>query len=141
MHAIHYTYDVKIAQGSELLREEMLGEHFPSIGELVVTSRLFDDYEVCEKAFTGLLSVLCAANTQATKKNHVIVTKSNPIHAEGAVVHPEENWDKYTVMRAFVADAEALQAKTLKFNIIGQIKVDPTTVEMVKELAIDAPTQ
>lgn len=141
MNSIQYTYDVKIATGSELLDEQMLGEHFPSIGELVVTSRRFDDYAVCEKAFTSLLSVLCAANTQATKKNHVIVTKNNPIHIEGAPVPSEENWDKYTVVRAFIADAQELQKQMLKFNIVGQIKVDMVGIEFVKSLASGTPSQ
>jgi hypothetical protein len=54
-----------------------------------------------------------------------VVTKLNPIlDPSGKMPIKGEEWDHYTVMRAYVADADELKKTNLKFSMMAQIRVD-----------------
>ena len=133
MQNLNFQYDIKLVNGSELLKDRLFGACFPGIGEMIVASKTFNDYTECEKAFTGLLAVLASLSTQLTEKNYVIVTKANPDYSakpeDAGTINGEAPWDKSTLMRAYVADADALKQKQLVFGVMGHIKIDPLQLE------------
>jgi hypothetical protein len=121
----NYTYDLKIGLGADLLTSGAFSEALPNCGEIVVTSKNFGDYETCERHLTGLLTTLTQAENSIGGKNHVVVTKLNPIlDPSGKMPIKGEEWDHYTVMRAYVADADELKKTNLKFSMMAQIRVD-----------------
>lgn len=127
-----FSYDVKISHGSALLSHDLFGNCFPRVAEMVITSKQFEGYEECASAMTNLLAVMAALNTRITERNHVIVTKTNPMLANPpGKVNADEQWESSTLMRAFVADADALKASTLQYDIVGQIKLAEDSSELI----------
>ncbi len=125
MTPANYNYDVKIGYGADLIKTGPLSQSFPNCGELVITSKPFQDYNACENALSGLMSALTYIETKFSTKNHVIVTKINPILDNSGKKHADaDTWDKHTVMRAYVADSEELKKATLNYHVFGQIRVD-----------------
>ncbi len=121
----NFNYDVKIGYGADILKTGPLSKSFANCGELIITSKPFSDYEACEKSLSNLMSALSFIETKYSTKSHVIVTKVNPILDTSGKVHPDANtWDKFTVMRSYVADSEELKKATLNYHVLGQIRVD-----------------
>lgn len=119
---IKYVYDVKINAGAELLKSNVISKSLPSCGEMLIVSKFFDTVESCDAKLSSFLSMLSKAESTAGDKNHVIVTKRNPLLFSEVKSNPEENWDTLTVLRAYVADADQLKVSVLHFNIFAQIR-------------------
>ena len=122
----NYVYDVRITSGSEILRSGPFALAIPKCGEMIISSNIFTDFDLCEKTMSNLLSQLSQVQANYSDKSHVIVTKMNPLldMSENKKADTEA-WDSFTVMRAYVAETEALKnASTLKYSVIGQIKVN-----------------
>ncbi len=121
----NFNYDVKIGYGADILKTGPLSKSFANCGELIITSKPFPDYESCQKSLSDLMSALSFIETKYSTKGHVIVTKVNPILDNSGKKHPDaDTWDKFTVMRSYIADAEELKKSTLNYHVLGQIRVD-----------------
>jgi len=121
----NFNYDVKIGHGADILKTGPLSQSFANCGEIVITSKPFVDYAECEKTLSNLMTALTFIETKYSTKGHVIVTKLNPIlDTTGKKHHDADSWDKYTVMRSYVANAEELKKSTLNYHVLGQIRVD-----------------
>ena len=126
MNNTQYVYDVRITSGSEILRSGPFAACIPKCGEMIISSNQFTDFDKCEKTMSNLLSQLSQVQTNYSEKMHVIVTKMNPLldTAENKKADTEQ-WDAFTIMRAYVAETEALKAaSTLKYSVVGQIRVN-----------------
>jgi len=121
----HFNYDVKIGYGADILKTGPLSLSFANCGEIVITSKPFVDYAECEKTLSSLMSALTFIETKYSAKGHVILTRLNPIlDTSGKKHHDADTWDKFTVMRSYVANAEELKKSTLNYHVLGQIRVD-----------------
>jgi hypothetical protein len=119
----HYAYDLKINQGAGLFTSEVFTEAFPGCGEVLVLSKNFNSSAECEKSLSNLLSSLSMLESKAIAKNHVVVTKRNPILTNiKTPIDAEENWADNVVLRAYVADAEQLKQSVLKYNLFAQVR-------------------
>lgn len=120
---LQYSYDVKINAGAHMLKHGNFATAFPQCGEILISSKKFNDLAQCKVALDGLLSSLSAHERQYSDTNLVIVTKTNPLHLQEASSYVEgENWEDITVMRAYIADAARLKKSELKFDMYAQIK-------------------
>jgi len=124
-----FNYDVKIGHGADILKTGPLGKGLVNCGEIVITSRSFTDYAECEKTLSNLMSALSFIETKCSSQGHVIVTKLNPIlDTTGKKHNDADSWDKFTVMRSYVANADELKKSTLNYHVLGQIRVDQMIV-------------
>jgi hypothetical protein len=131
MNTTSYTYDIKINKGSDLFEHEPFSAVIPNCAEMVIKSKEFSTYAECESSFSQLLNALSTAETTFTSRNNVIVTRVNPnLDVSGKKRDDEAGWDKLTVMRAFVADAEVLKSSQIKYDIYGQIKVLQKNIDL-----------
>jgi hypothetical protein len=121
----NYTYDIKIGHGADILKQGPFSLSFEKCGEMIITSKQFLSYDECEKSLSCLMSTLSYLEAKFSAKSHVIVTKLNPVlDATGKKHTDSDTWDKQTVLRAYIADAEALKGSKLNYHVSGQIKVD-----------------
>jgi len=142
----NFNYDVKIGYGADILKTGPLSQSFANCGEIIITSKPFSDYAECERTLSNLMSKLSFIETKFSTRGHVIVTKVNPLLDTTGKRHPDaDTWDKFTVMRSYVADAEELKKATLNYHVLGQIRVDqvilgltPKAPEPPKSIIADA---
>jgi len=121
----HFNYDVKIGHGSDILKSGPLSQSLANCGEVIITSKAYSSYNECEKSMSSLMSALSYIESKFSTKSKVIVQKLNPILDNSGKKHVDaDSWDKFTVMRAYVADAEELKKSTLEYHVLGQIRVD-----------------
>jgi septum formation inhibitor-activating ATPase MinD len=129
-----FTYVVKIVESSPILADGALDMMFPRAGEMVITSKQFDKYVDCHEKMLGLLSMLTTASSTVSKKNHVIVSRINPDMDETKETKPVEGemWDDFTLMKSYVANAEALKNSELRYTIISAITVNSGIASLAK---------
>lgn len=142
MKAPKFQYDVQIGHESRMLQSGAFATTIPSASEMVITSEEFDSYDDCESSLTNLMAILTRFESNADSVNYVIVKKVNPsIDGSGSEKKNVEAWDKNTLVRVFMADSEALKESVLRFQVVGQIKVDRDVssfkAEIVKDESVD----
>jgi hypothetical protein len=129
----NYNYDVKIGYGADLIKSGPLSKSFENCGEILITSKAYHDYHDCERSLSDLMSTLTHIESKLSLKQHVIFTKINPILDENRAQRNDlEAWDRHTVLRAYIAEAEALKKATLTFHVFGQIRVDQLILGLTK---------
>jgi hypothetical protein len=118
-----FTYAVKIIDGSPFFASETIKNLFPSAREMVITSKPFNNYDECYEKLLSLLDALTTASSTTSKKNYVIVSRINPsLDKTGETKSIEgETWDDLTLIKAYVANADALKKSELRYTIIGAI--------------------
>lgn len=122
---VKFTYDIKVGLGASMLQAGKFADALPSAGEMVITSKEFGTYEECEKSLSNVMAYLTHSESRATEKNHVIVTKVNPAIDNSGKQHADAgSWDKFTILRAYVADSEQLKKAQLHYHVFGQIRAD-----------------
>lgn len=119
MNSSLWTYDVRIIGNTALLKVGPLSNSIPNCGEIIITSKQFTTYDICEKSLSGLLSVLSKFESITSNKNQVIVTKINPL-----LESESTEWESNIVLRAYIADAEQLKKANLSYHVVGQIMID-----------------
>ncbi len=119
----NFSYQIRMGLDAAFMKTGMVGYVMPNCGEIVINSKLYTDFDVCEKQMSSLLSMLSIYESTHLVKNYVIVSRINPILNADAINDVEsDSWDNFTVMRAYVADAELLTDSQLLYNITAQIK-------------------
>jgi hypothetical protein len=118
----HYAYDLKINQTAGIFLTDIFIDAFPGCGEMLVVSKNFNSAIECEQSLSGLLSSLSAVESQAIARNHVVVTKRNPVLTGTTATDKDDNWESNVVLRAYVADAEQLKKSVLKYNLFAQVR-------------------
>ena len=123
-----YAYDLKINSEAQLLKNGGFPIAFPNCGEVLVTSQEYEELIECETALSKLMSVLASLENKHANVPHVIMLKVNPLYSNPQPENIEsENWEEFTIMKAFIADAQLLKNSVLKFNTFAQIRsVEPT---------------
>ncbi len=126
MNKTQFKYSAKIVQGSSILESEKVRSFFPRCGEMIITSKEFSTFEECEKNLSGLLSLLSAEASRESDKNQVIVSRLNPQIDSSGQSKPitGESWDQSTVLKVYVADAEALKQSQLIYSVMSAITVN-----------------
>lgn len=129
-----FTYVVKIVESSPILADGALDMVFPRAGEMVITSKPFGNYVECHEKMLGLLGMLSTASSTVSKKNHVIVSRINPDMGETKETKQVEGemWDDFTLMKSYVANAEALKKSELRYTIISAITVNSGIASLAK---------
>lgn len=122
-----YSYNVRISANADVLKSGELAERLPNCGEVLVVSKKFDTYDNCESALSALLSSLTKSTTQISKKNHVVVTMLNPT-LNGKEIKEGEEWEVSVLLKAYIADAEALKKSFLTTHVVGQIRLEPAEI-------------
>lgn len=130
MYGIKYTYAVKIYKDSNILLNGPLSKALPNCNEMVITSKIFDDYLTCEQSLANVLTSLTRYENILCDKNYVIVTAKKPENKENT-----EGWDDITLLKSYVADSVALKKSELKYTIAGQITIDEKHLNAIKSLA------
>jgi hypothetical protein len=126
---VNFNYDVKIGHGADILKTGPLGQGLANCGEIVITSKPFSNYADCEKTLSSLMSALSFIETKFSAQGHVIVNKLNPLLDTSGKKHSDaDQWDKFTIMRSYVANADELKKSTLNYHVLGQIRVDQMIV-------------
>jgi hypothetical protein len=117
-----FTYEIRVARDSSVIRSGPLSESLQNCGELIITSKEFKNYTDCEKKFNNLISALSYIESNEGDKDYVLITRPNPMKSAADKM---QEWDVYVVSRTFVADANSLVKKSdLTYNIFGQINAD-----------------
>jgi hypothetical protein len=107
----------------------------PGCIDMVISSKKFGSYEECATALTQLLSVLGTTEAQISNKNFVIVTKTNPLFSTTEAPKNDEEWDRLTIMRAYVADVDVLQTQQqLNYSIVGQLRISQESIDAIRNL-------
>ena len=128
----NFNYSVKIGHGSDILKSGPLSQSFQNCAEINITSKVYQEYSECEKNLTTLMAALSSIESKFSAKDHVIVTKLNPILDQSGKVHADaDTWDKTTIVRLYVANAEELKQATLSYHVLGQISVDQMIIGVV----------
>jgi hypothetical protein len=123
MNPPKYFYDIKIGKDANMLKTGIFANVLKNCGEVIINSKSFESYSECEKILSKLLSSLSTIEARASNKSFVIFTKINPI-LENSSSASVESWDRQTVLKAYVAESEALKKSQLDFHISGQVRVD-----------------
>lgn len=122
---VKFKYEVKIGSGASFLRGTEFGNRCDRLEEMVIYSKDFNSYEECQAGLDGVMVYLSKAEARAAKKSHVIVSRANPtIDKTDEKRLDTSNWDKYTLVRAYIADAEKLKSSQLAYHVLGQITSD-----------------
>jgi hypothetical protein len=130
MTSLSFEYHVNITAGANSLKAGPFANGMPGCGEIMIASKVFPTYEECEQNLHGLLGTLSIVEASLSDKNFVIVTKTNPnLDTSGKKHADADTWDARTMMRAYVADADALKEKYLKYHVIGNIRLTESQVE------------
>lgn len=119
-----YSYAVKIAAGCEIFTTGEMSKIFDTCGEMIIKSKEFEAYDVCIETLIDLLTNLSSAMAKQSSKSYVIVTKINPIliATEQNSSDKEETWGNDTVVKLYVADADALKNNaTLLYSISSEL--------------------
>lgn len=136
IYAINYL--VKVDETSAYFNSGIFEDHTRNCSEMIITSKLFYDFDACKNSLTKLMTELCSKESAATGKNHVIVSKINPrIQTSEVNVEDKDAWDKSTLAKVYAADADQLKDSKLVAGIIGHITVNHRiTNELNKETVI-----
>lgn len=132
-----FTYTVRFAGDlRDLVRGPMI-EALENTSELVITSGEFTDYDGCIAAVSRLLSSLSSALSQKNGRAYVIVSKKNPIFDdENVELESTDGWDRFTVLRLYVADSEILkQQSTLTYLASADVKVSESAIDLIRNYA------
>lgn len=122
---VKFKYEVRIGTGACFLKSSKLGETFDRLEEMVIYSKPFNSYAECQQGLNGVMTYLSRAEAKAAKKSHVIVSKPNPMMDDSGKKHADlASWDKFTLVRAYVADSEKLKSSQLTYHVLGQIISD-----------------
>lgn len=122
---VKFKYEVKIGQMSGFLKELKNSGKIPKLEEIAIYSEEFNSYKSCQESLNGLMLYLSTAEGQASKKNQVLVSKIHPNLDTSERKHADvSTWDDFTLIRAYVANAERLKHSELEFHIMGQIVAD-----------------
>lgn len=120
-----FSYNVRVGHGAEMLRGKIYADVIPNCGEMLISSKEFDSYEECETSLSNLMAHLTRFETRSSNKNHVLVSKINPeLDTSGKKHMDASSWDRYTLMRTYIADSEELKNATLRYHVMGQIRSD-----------------
>ena len=120
-----YRYTVKIMDTAFMLKSKTITEDFPACNEILISSNPFMTLQECDAEMGKLLVDLAGEETEISKNDHVIISQLNPVLGPACDdVAEKQLWDKFTVARAFCADAAQLKKSSLKYNIVGQITVN-----------------
>lgn len=132
MSDVKFQYDIKISSGTEFIKHSQIGDNIPNANEMIILSHYFSNYDECQRSLKDVLGFLSRSESSATSKNFVIVTKVNPLIDATEKLHRDAStWDRFTIMRAYVADSQKLKDSKLQFSILGQIKADHEIVRRV----------
>ena len=119
----NFTYSIKVEEGASILKSGEFSA-FKNAKEVLIASNKFPTYEECERAMSGVMTFLSYHEAKSAGRDHVIVSKLNPIIDENANKAEPSTWDKHTILRAYVADAESLKGAKLLYTVQGHIHVD-----------------
>lgn len=115
-----YSYVAKMASMSDTIQNPVFKKEMPGCDSMIVFSKQFSDFSVCEDELWRMLATLSALHESPGK--YAIVTKKNPLMFEDSKQNPTDKWDKDMMLVAYLADIEALRTtKTVKFTIAGHI--------------------
>lgn len=136
-----FAYTVRVGSGADLLRAGIYPVVLPNCGEIIINSHEFASFEECEKNLNSLMTVLTRHEASASDKNLVVVSKIHPQLDTSGRKHADANtWDKFTIMRAYVADSDELKNSTLKYHVMGQIRTNRDISNFRAELIEPAET-
>ena len=126
---------------TQLVQDESMAKALDNADELMVVSNNFGNYDECITIASRLLSSLSVAAAKNNEKSYVIVSKKNPsMIEEDAASESAEQWDKFTVLRLYLADAEVLKEKSkLDCLATADIKVSNDTISVIQNYS--TPTQ
>ena len=111
-----YSYSVTVLRTSAALTNGPLSTAIPGCGVMTVQSSDFKDVVECERALTGLLSMIGTVEAQLSSEKFVILTKLNPL-LDPDSKEDKKDWTNTTVLRAYVANATELKQSNLKFQL------------------------
>ena len=129
-----FTYIVKIIDSSPILTDGELDMILPCASEIVISSKPFDTYVDCHEKMLDLLTLLTTVSSAVSKKNYVIVSRINPEIDQSKEAKPVkgEMWDNFTLIKSYVANAEALKKSELRYIIMSTITVNSGIASLSK---------
>lgn len=132
-----FTYTVKMSGDLRLLVKDDMADIMDNTHELVISSGIFIDYEACIDAVSRLLSGLSLAVSLKNGRQYVIVTKKNPLFESEPAEPNETGWDRFTILRLYVADAEILKEQSkLSHLAVAEVKVAEYMIDLIKSRTI-----
>lgn len=135
MKNVKYSYIVVITADSDILKDGPFGNAIPNVNEMIVSSKVFDNFNECEQAYGRIMNHLAKVQSAISGRNHVIMSKRNPSYDEsGEVKETTEVWDKLTIYKSYVADFLELKQSRLKSDVIGYFKIHQGTLDQLNVL-------
>jgi hypothetical protein len=125
---VGYKYEVKLGKGCKVFSAEPFASKFKNLGEVVIMSHAFDDYQPCAQDCMDLLGNLSNLLQQASDRKYVIASKINPIHDDLASKNDDRSgWHEQDVLKMFLADAKVLRDDNLiKWEVCATVSVEHT---------------
>lgn len=119
-----YQYRLKILAKSPVLRTAPM-DKLPGCAEMVVISKMLDSYAECESKLDSLLAKLALIESSATRKNYVILSRTNPSvsHTPEMDIDDDEPWESSTMFKSFLVDVASVAAAIPSFSISARLDV------------------
>lgn len=119
-----FLYEVKLSR-SEIFDVPPFTA-FRQVGEMLITSELFAEYEDCVQDCYEMLNAFALKLKEADDREWIVATKINPLHDpahDGSKV--TEEWTPDIVLKLYLAEAVPLrEEKVIKSTISATISVD-----------------
>ena len=121
---VFFVYEVKLSQ-SELFDYPPFTA-FKQIGEMIITSQPFEEYNDCVQDCYEMLNQFAGKLKTILDNDYIVATKINPLHDpmhDGSKV--AETWTPDMVLKMYLAEAIPLrEEKIIKADISAIISVD-----------------
>lgn len=126
MENIKYQYYFKVYENAKFLSAGYMTD-IEKCAQMIMTSKAFSEYAECFNNLSQLIYDFASTESALSGGNYVIVSKINP--AFGGRVDENETWDKTTMVKLYVANADIMKkAKQVVYCAIGEIRLDASSI-------------
>lgn len=126
MENVKYLYYFKVYENAKFLSAGYMTD-IEKCAQMIMTSKSFSAYAECFKNLSQLIYDFASTESALSGGNYVIVSKINP--AFGGRIDESEIWDKTTMVKLYVANADLLKSsKQIVYCAIGEIRVDTSSI-------------
>jgi hypothetical protein len=132
LYALNFT--IKVNPSANIFKSGFFANNAPHSGEMIISSKIFYDFDLCKKSLTTLMGELGNHELLAGGENLAVVSKINPlIDSSEKSVEDTDEWDKLTLAKMFLADSVALKESVLKYSIVGYITVNAAHMQSISK--------
>lgn len=122
----HYVYETRLEFGCELFGVEPFKSSAKNIGEMIISSKWFDDYQPCAQNAIEMLDILKTFLDQLTNERFVVMSQINPHHDPTYLDKSdisETEWPQNVIMKMFIVNSDKLKRGEVAYTISSVLSV------------------